>query len=137
VPYTPAKVTQADKDEYMEAQRRNPPTVMRMTAGPGGTQRQVGPPPGGLPEPEFAETKPPFAGPGSVQVTPEGEVWVLRTRPAGDKVPTYDVFDRNGALVKRVVLNPRSRVVGFGRASVYVTRSDEDDLLYLERFKRP
>lgn len=137
VPYTPTKVTQADKDEYMEAQRRNPPTVMTMTAGPGGTQRQVGPPPGGLPEPEFAETKPPFAGPGSIQVTPEGEVWVLRTRPAGDKVPTYDVFDRNGALVKKVVLNPRSRVVGFGRGNVYVTRSDEDDLLYLERYKRP
>jgi hypothetical protein len=72
-----------------------------------------------------------------VQVTPEGEVWVLRTRPAGDKVPTYDVFDRNGALVKKVVLNPRSRVVGFGRGAVYVTRSDEDDLLYLERYRRP
>jgi hypothetical protein len=138
VPYTPAKVTQADKDEFLEARRRNPPTMVSVTAGPGGTQRRVGPPPGGMPEPEFAETKPPFTtGQGSVQVTPEGEVWVLRTRPAGDKVPTYDVFDRNGVLVKQVVLNPRSRVVGFGRGSVYVTRSDEDDLQYLERYSRP
>jgi hypothetical protein len=137
VPHTPMKVTQADKEEYLEAQRRNPPTMVSMTMGPGGAQRQVGPPPGGLPEPEFAETKPPFAVPGAVHVAPEGEVWVLRTRPAGDKVPTYDVFDRNGALVKKVVLNPRSRVVGFGRGSVYVTRGDEDDLQYLERYKRP
>ena len=137
VPYTAPKVTQADKEEYLEARRRNPPMMMSVTTGPGGTQRQMGPPPGGLPDPEFAETKPPFLTQGSVQVTPDGEVWVLRTRPAGDKIPTYDVFDRNGVLVKKVVLNPRSRVVGFGAGAVYVARSDEDDLQYLERYKRP
>jgi len=62
---------------------------------------------------------------------------VLRTRPTGDKVPTYDVFDHSGALVKKVSLNPSSRVVGFGKGAVYVVRTDEDDLQYLQRYARP
>ena len=62
---------------------------------------------------------------------------MLRTRPAGDKIPTYDVFDRTGTLVKKVSLNPSSRVIGFGKGVVYVVRTDEDDLQYLQRYARP
>lgn len=142
VPYTPLKVTEADKKEVIDAQRRNPGVTM-VVGGPGGGARPgAAPPTPQLPDPEFAETKPPYdAGPGfaggAVLVAPEGEVWVLRTRPAGDKTPTYDVFDRTGALIKKVSLNPSSRVVGFGKGVVYVARSDEDDLVYLQRFARP
>jgi len=144
VPYTPMKVTEADKQEFIEAQKRNRPMMITM-GGPGGGARPGGGGGGGgnfqAPPPEFADTKPPFvAGPnggGAVVVTPEGEVWVLRTRPAGDKIPTYDVFDRTGTLVKKVSLNPSSRVVGFGKGSVYVVRTDEDDLQYLQKYARP
>jgi hypothetical protein len=114
-----------------------------VVGGPGGGARPGAAPPSvQLPEPEFAETKPPYnAGLGlagaALLVAPEGEAWVLRTRPAGDKIPTYDVFDRTGTLVKKVSLNPSSRVVGFGKGVVYVARSDEDDLVYLQRFTRP
>ena len=72
-----------------------------------------------------------------VLATPEGEVWVLRNRPASDKVPTYDVFDKTGALVRKITLEQNSRVVGFGKGTVYVAKSDEDDLQYLQRYKRP
>lgn len=145
VPYTPMKVTEADKQEFIEAQKRARPMLITM-GGPGPGPRPGGGGGGGganfqAPPPEFADTKPPFvAGPGgggSVAVTPEGEVWVLRTRPAGDKIPTYDVFDRSGTLVKKVSLNPSSRVIGFGKGSVYVVRTDEDDLQYLQRYARP
>jgi len=144
VPYTPMKVTEADKQEVIEAQKRARPMTITM-GGPGGGARPGGGGGGGtnvqLPPPEFADTKPPFvAGPGgggSVAVTPEGEVWVLRTRPAGDKIPSYDVFDRSGTLVKKVSLHPSSRVIGFGKGSVYVVRTDEDDLQYLQRYVRP
>jgi hypothetical protein len=64
-------------------------------------------------------------------------VWVLRTRPASDKIPSYDVFDRTGALVKKVALAPNHRVVGFGKGAVYVARSDEDDLQYLQKYAKP
>jgi hypothetical protein len=138
-PYSPIRVTEADKELVREARKRN--RGIAIAFGPGG--RSVAPPPsaGQLPEPEFEETMPPFEGGpgrgGSVLATPEGEVWVLRTRPASDKTPSYDVFDRSGALVKKVSLNPNSRVVGFGKGTVYVVRTDEDDLQYLQRYARP
>lgn len=137
VPYTPIRVTAADKAEYLEAQRTNPPTMIMMTTGSGGTTTTSTPPPASMPEPTFAETKPAFTGGNAVLATPEGEVWVLRTRPAGDKVPVYDVFNSAGRLVRKVSLAARSRVVGFGATSVYVARMDEDDLEYLQRYPRP
>lgn len=135
-PYTPIKVTEADKALYKENLKKVRP--MTITIGGGGGSR-AGPPPGNVqqPEPEFEETMPPFSGRGSVVATPDGEVWVLRTRSASDKTPTYDVFDRTGALVRKVTLNPQSRVVGFGKGTVYVARTDEDDLQYLQRYRRP
>ncbi len=142
VPYTPIKVTDADKQEVIDAQKKNPNQGIRLSfGGPGGGGGGGGGPPPNiqLPPPEFAETKPPFDGAAgnSVLATPEGEVWVLRTRVFGDKVPTYDVFDHSGTLVKKVSLNPSSRVVGFGKGTVYVVRIDEDDLQYLQRYARP
>lgn len=136
VPYAPLRVTEADKEEYRAQQRANPPTMIMMGGGGGGGGggRAVAPQ---LPEPTFAETKPPFTGNASVLATPEGEVWVLRTRRAGDKVPVYDVFDGAGRLARKVALSPGSRVVGFGRNSVYVVRTDEDDLEYIQRYARP
>jgi hypothetical protein len=136
-PYTPIKVGRAEKDAYMENRRKNPPMAISMTVGGGGrAQTTSGPAPVG-PEPEFEETMPPFTGSGAVLATPDGEVWVLRTRPASDKIPSYDVFDRTGALVKKVALAPNHRVVGFGKGVVYVSRSDEDDLQYLQKYAKP
>jgi hypothetical protein len=138
-PYSPIKVTKAEKDAYLEARRRSPPMMITIGGGGGTRTTSTGGGPS-LPEPEFEETMPPFVGgPGGAAVlaTPDGEVWVARTRPASDKIPTYDVFDRTGALVKKVSLNPSSRVVGFGKGTVYVARTDEDDLQYLQRYKKP
>jgi hypothetical protein len=131
------KVTEADKKEVIDNLRRSPGTTI-MLGGPGGSARTSNAAPNfQAPPPEFADTKPPYDGQGAVQVAPEGEVWILRTRPAGDKVPSYDVFDKSGKLIKKVSLNPNSRVVGFGRGVVYVARTDEDDLQYLQRFAMP
>lgn len=132
-PYTPIKVGEAEKEREREARRRNRPLII--TDGPGGASSGA-PPRGQIPEPEFEETMPPF-GAGGVLGTPDGEVWVLRNRPASERNPTYDVFDRTGALVKKVVLEPNHRVVGFGKGTVYVARSDEDDLQYLQRYRKP
>jgi hypothetical protein len=143
IPYTPLKVTEADKQAFLEQMRRNQGTRIMIGGPPGGGGGGGGgrPPGGEPPPPEFAETKPPFEAGigmlGTVQATPEGEVWVLRTRPANDKTPSYDVFDKTGTLVKKVSLNPNSRVAGFGKGTVYVVRSDEDDLQYIQRYRRP
>ncbi len=139
IPYKAIPVTEQDKKDFAEQQRRNPGTMIRIgggggAGGGGGGGGNITPP-----APEFADTKPPFDGANqaALMVAPEGEAWVLRTRPATDKVPTYDVFDKTGALVKKVSLNPNSRVVGFGRGTVYVARTDDDDLQWLQRYRRP
>jgi hypothetical protein len=64
-------------------------------------------------------------------------IWVQRFRHAADSMAVYDVFDVSGRLRDRVRVPPRSRVVGFGHAHVYVARTDDDDLQWLERFRRP
>ncbi len=134
VPYTPLPVTQADKDEVIEARKRGGAANFVVMGRNGGraTSQKIE-----LPDPEFADSKPPFRGQSSVSVAPDGEVWVERTQPAGAKQAIYDVFDRSGRLVRKVTLNPRSRVVGFGTGTVYVVRQDEDDLEYLQRFPKP
>lgn len=76
--------------------------------------------------------KPPFLS-GAAQVAPDGRVWVLRTRAHDDPIPTFDVFDAAGKLVERVVIPKSTRLVGFGKDVVYLARTDEDDLLQLER----
>jgi len=134
IPYTPIKVTAADKEAYKEAQRNSTPIAISFSSG-GGTNRSSSGPASaaGLPEPEFEETKPAFSG---VQVSPDGEVWVARNLPASDDKPLYDVFDGTGKLVRKVRLARRSSVVGFGNGTVYVVRRDDDDLQYLQRFAR-
>jgi hypothetical protein len=137
VPYTPIKVTAAERAAYRERMKSNRPITMSV-GGPGGGIRTA-PSRGEAPaiaDAEFPATMAPFSGAG-VQVTPEGEVWVLRARSASDNVPTYDIFDTTGRLTGRATLNPHSTVVGFGLGSVYVSRKDpEDDLLYIEKYRR-
>lgn len=93
-------------------------------------------PSGPTEDPEWPETMPPFTGRDAVRVTPEGEAWVTRTTKGANPTPAYDVFDGTGKLVRRVTLQPGSRIVGFGKETVYLVRLDEDDLQYLERHRR-
>jgi hypothetical protein len=130
------KVTEADKKAWLDRQSRQRP-VMVAFGGPGGRNA---PAPRGAPqdpsEIEWPETLPAFTGNDAVQMTPDGQVWVQRVKSANDKTPSYDVFDGTGKLVGAVTLRPRSRIAGFGKGTVYVVRTDEDDLQYLERYRR-
>jgi hypothetical protein len=135
IPFAPVKVTDAEKKDYVARMARTRPTVMTFGGGRGGPPPRIDPP--RLDEIDFPETMPAFSGRDAVLITPEGEVWVSRLRAASDKTPRYDVFDQKGQRIGEVTLRPESRVVGFGRGTVYVVRSDEDDLQYLERYTRP
>lgn len=129
IPYTPIPVTDADRQAYRQTQAAAPRPQIT-TSGPEGT-RTFSP---DLPEPTFEPTKPAFWGTGSVVVAPTGETWVLRTRPANDRVPTYDVFDATGNRVRRIALPPGGRLVGFGARHLYVAVTDEDELEELRRY---
>jgi hypothetical protein len=71
---------------------------------------------------------------GSVWAAPNGDTWVFRSRAANDRVPAADVFNARGQLMGRILLPEGTRVVGLGARGVYATRTDADDLQYLQRF---
>ena len=140
--YTPIKMTATERNAYRAALKSSSPIGITRTSGSGTAGTNVsttsqGPPQREIPDEEFPAVMPPFSGQGAVLISPDGEIWVLRTRPASDKVPTYDIFNSAGQLTGKATLKPNSAVVGFGAGVVYVARQDpEDDLRYLEKYAR-
>jgi hypothetical protein len=82
----------------------------------------------------FADTKPPFS-PDDVLVSPDARVWVLRSRPHDATAVIYDVFDPTGRRVDRIELPDGSRVVGFGRGTVYARWTDEGGRCELRKYR--
>jgi hypothetical protein len=140
IAYEKIKVTEDDKKAFRERRAGGGNGFMiTEQRGSGGTERSaaVAQAVAGLPEPtDWPDVKPAFVG-AAAAAAPNGQLWVLRTRPAKDKVPTYDVFDGSGKVIGRVALPANTRLVGFGANTVYLARSDEDDLQYLQRYRLP
>jgi hypothetical protein len=145
VSFAKLPVTQADKDAVAPVNNCLSTITIGGPAGGGGGRSTTsfggGRPPGGVPAPrdDWPEYKPPFLGgsrtASSVLTAPNGELWVLRTRKAGDDVPEYDVFDARGQRVGRVGLPKKTTFVAFGNGTIYLSRMDDDDLLYLQRYR--
>jgi hypothetical protein len=138
IAYERVRVVEADKvkarADRMKAQDAARRTLSSMKAPAGPDGKAVKMPSMTMAEPdEWPAYKPPFSA-SSVHLAPNGQLWVARLRPAGNDAPLYDVIDANGRVVSRVVLPKKSRVIGFGKGAVYVVRTDEDDLQYLQRF---
>lgn len=131
IAYEKIRVTEADKREWIES-RKNAGGI-QMTNVNGVRSMSVGGPVPDGPPPEFPQFKGPFAS-GGVVAAPNGQIWVSRYMPAG-AAPTYDVIDNTGKVVSRVILPQKTRLVGFGNGTVYLARVDEDDLLYLQRYR--
>lgn len=130
VAYTPIRVSEADRQERRDQQQAQ---IKQVVQADGSVLN--GPP--RFPELRFAATKPPFYGNESALVTPDGQIWIQRTRASGDPVSVYDIFDARGGFMQQISFGARSRLVGFGLGTMYVARSDDDDLEYLQRFDRP
>lgn len=141
------RVTQAEKDAFVRGQVR--PGGIIVSGGPnaaaaaGGARERPRTPQftGDVeslfsPDMTWPEFKPPFVG-RPVVGAPSGDLWVMRSRAHDDPHPVYDVFGSDGRVRMRVQLAPRSRVVGIGRTVVFVARTDEDDLVHLERYALP
>ena len=130
VPFTPVRVTEADKQQWRDARKNAVPIVRSFGDGGGRAASSAQSLPAQEPD-SWPETKPPFLT-GSVFAAPNGDVWVVRARSATDKIPTADVFNPQGQLVGRVVFPERTRLVALGAKGVYLVRIDDDDLQYLQ-----
>lgn len=131
VRYTPVRVGAAEREEFMRPIRER-----KQRSAMGSSKRPAAPPPAPtLDEFDWPEMKPAFVSRSSL-VSPEGELWVLRSAPARDSVPVYDLFNASGNLTARVSLPKGRRLVGIGAGVAYAIRTDDDGLQWLERYQR-
>ncbi len=105
--------------------------MMGGPGGPGGPGGLGGPPPRGgapittmqippvnlVPASELPDYKPAFAA-GGARADADGRLWVrtIATRPMAG--PVYDVLDRQGRLVDRVMIPAGTAIAGFGAGGV-------------------
>jgi hypothetical protein len=83
----------------------------------------------------WPEVMPAFTGSRSVLAAPDGSLWVRRAQPVKASTVRYDVFDGKGRLVRQVELRGERVVLGFAGGAVFVARTDEDDLQWIERYE--
>ncbi len=110
--------------------------------GGGAGDRQIvmgGPPPGGQMAPlafvspsELPDYKPVF-GPNSVHADADGRLWVrtIPTKPTPGVV--YEVIDRSGKLVDRVLVPNGSVIVGFGAGGVVYMGMRDANGIHVQR----
>ena len=141
IPYTPVRMNAAEiryEEGLRNAARANQMSIS-ITNNNGQMSRsaQMGPGANAPPlEPltDWPEVKPPFrAGLASVMARPNGELWVRRTENAQARGTLYDVINAQGTVAFQVRLEDGVTLVGFGNNTIYTTRRDEDDLVYLRR----
>lgn len=141
--YTPVRMNAAEirhEEELRNRARANQMSIAVTNDG-AGTRRsaQMGPPPGAPPlEPltDWPEVKPPFrSGAASVLARPNGELWVRRTETSSVKGTLYDVINNQGAVTHQIRVPDGMTLVGFGNGTIYTTKLDEDDLVYLQRHR--
>lgn len=136
VSHDPVRIERADKEEWAEGVGNGVRIGISVSDGDHRVSLGRGGGSGGpdIDSLDWPETKPPFVNNG-VWVTPEGDMWVRRHVPAGEAV-RFDVFGPDASLQGAITLPTGRQVVGFGRGTVYVTRTDDLGLQWLERYRR-
>jgi len=135
VPFSPVKIGDAEKQEYRDSRTSSNTVAIAMTNENGKVSTSAMAPPKAADPAEWPSVKPPFTA--TMVASPTGEIWVPRSRSAKDLAPRYDVFSKDGKLTGTVVFPPRTRVAALGSGgAIYTVRTDDDDLQYLQRFRR-
>jgi len=130
VPYTPVKVGDDEKNAWADQMAANG-LMVEMENGRRRTRR---PPRPNIDRMTWPEIMPAYTGSRAVLATPSGELWVRRAQPAKATDVLYDVFDAQGRRTRQVVLSGNRTILGFGPNAVFVSRTDEDDLQWIERY---
>ncbi len=141
IPYGTAPVTDAERAEYFADRRRHAEVRwgMMINAATGETitsfRRVSQTEEADFDDHAWPETLPPVHAM-LIRVDPAGRAWVRRRLPAGSGT-RYDLFDREGRLVRAVIAESHRFVAGFGRESAYLVAFDDLDRVWLERYRMP
>lgn len=141
IAYTPIRMNAAEirHEEGLRNAARATQMMMMVENRNGQMSRsaQIGPganAPPLTPLTDWPEVKPPFrSGLATVWARPNGELWVRRTENAQARGTLFDVINAQGTVAFQVRLEDEVNLVGFGNNTIYTTRKDEDDLVYLRR----
>lgn len=136
-PYREVDITNAERERWADEAFANQLSMMAATSRDGSVSRSQFRRGGGsrpdLEPIEWPDALPPFKADRS-HISPLGDLWVERYQEVG-AAPVVDVFDRQGNRKCEVVLPLGRRVIGFGDGVVYLARTDEFDLQWLERYR--
>ncbi|MCL7938365.1 MAG: hypothetical protein M8844_09405 [marine benthic group bacterium] len=137
IDWDPVSVKRADQEEWLDALSGGLMVMVTEENGVRNTNFRRGGRPSGmdLDSFEWPDTKPAFA-PRSTRVDFAGRVWVRRYVQAGEP-HLYDVIGPDGRVAGQVELPPGRRLLGFARDYVYLSRTDELDFQWLERYPEP
>lgn len=134
--FRPVTIRDGEKEEFIDAVGNAMSVMMTMdngrrnvSFGRNGNQNRPDPS-----EYDWPDSKGPVANNG-LYATPEGDVWVRREVPAGEPW-LIDVVGRDGTLKEQIRLPAGRRLIGFGNGTVYLANIDQDDLQWLERYRR-
>lgn len=130
VPYTPVPVGDDEKNAWADQMA----TRGMMVEIENGRRRTRRPPRPDITRMTWPETMPAFTGSQAVLASPDGMLWVRRAQPEKARQVVYDVFDAQGRLTRQVTLEGRRAILGFAPGVVFVTRTDDDDLQWIERY---
>lgn len=138
VPHEPVRIRAADQDEWLAGLGGG--LRVEVTSDGGAPRISMSRAAGGAANPNprdyrWPVAKPAFA-PNGVRTDAQGRAWVRRHVPAGAP-PLFDIFDDRGERVAQVELPPDRSLVAIGEAGVYLTRSDEFDFAWLEKYAVP
>jgi hypothetical protein len=131
VAYDPVKVGDDEKNAWAD-QMASRGLMVEVENGRRRTRR---PPRPDITRMTWPDVMPAFTGSRAVLAAPDGQLWIRRAQPAKSAGAVYDVFDVSGRRVRQVTLEGNRVVIGFGPGSVFVTRTDEDDLQWIERYR--
>lgn len=138
ISYRPIRIRNADKDEWIASLSNRLRAMIDINNGQRRTTFSRGGGRNAQSDPndfEWPETKPAFP-PGSLRVAPDGNIWLRRHAPAG-QAPLYDVLDDAGRRLGSVRLPAGRTLEGFGDGDVYLSRTDDLDFVWLERYAMP
>ena len=138
VPWTPLRITRAERDAFRERKALEPASGVSMTGSVAQTPPRLGMERAraAWPDSLFPEVMPPFEA-GGVMLAPGGDLWVKRTGSARESAAKVDVLDGRGQLRGTIRLPPSTKLLAVGSEWIYLVRTDDDGLQTLERYAYP
>lgn len=134
IAYSPIKVTTADQkaemDEAQKTMKEQGKAAQKMMPAGMTMEFEL------LPPVTWPDNYPAVSPLGAL-AAPDGKLWVKRSTPIRVGREQWDVIDQAGKLVASWRLPNKTTLVAVGQGVVYTTRTDEDDLRYLQRIEVP